>query len=182
MLEYGKEYYEKYHGISYNPIRVIKRYSIPKNYKILVVPCGDGKYIVNMRKCGWNVYGADINRYALAQSDSKYRIKYLFEQDIRNMNLIDSNSFDLVISRYLLEHFIEEDVVKALKELHRVSRNLVYIGVTTVDVKPERIKQDPTHKLFLTYSEWERLILSSNLFTLLKKNRQKEEWLFKVIK
>ena len=180
--EYGKEYYERYHGISYNPIRVVKRYKIPKSFKILLIPCGDGKYVVNMRKRGWNIFGADINEYALSQCEHKFRIKYLLRQDIRNMNLIESNSFDLVICRYLLEHFIKEDIIKALSELHRVSRNLVYVGVTTADVKPHNLYNDPTHKFFATFSEWTNLILETNLFSLIKKNRQKEEWLLKVIK
>jgi len=179
MKEYDMEYYRNFHGISYNPIRVLKRYfgeSLLKVFKILIVPCGDGKYIRNMRKKGLEVYGLDIS-HALKLYPSGYTVL----GDIRHLPFQD-NTFDVVISRYLLEHFKYVEIVEALEELSRVADQFLYIGVTTTDVKPERFNADPTHKMALTWEEWTDLLIGLLKLEDFKKIRQiksKEEWLFR---
>ena len=183
--EYGKEYYEKYFGISYNPVWVCYRYKkhIHKTDKILLVPCGDGKYVANMRKNGWNIYGADINSHALSECpDKNVHANYLHHADIRKTSFIDKE-FDVTISRYLLEHFTVDDITQSLNELVRITKRIIYVGITTTDVKPERFKQDPTHKTSWKWSEWIQFMKTQSLslpFEILRRKKGKEEFLLKV--
>jgi len=180
-MSYDKEYYEKYCGkMSFNPMRVVRRYEnyISKHDKILIVGCEDERMVKALRNHGFNAYGSDINPYGIERSSPQMQ-KYLIVDDILHTKIAE-NSFDLVICRFLLEHFSHEEIALALKNLHKISRRLVYIGVTSVNNK--HFKLDKTHKTALTTSQWNSLLLSSNLFDLLKSKESSEEWLFLVKK
>src|SRR3989339_1774859 len=105
----------------------IKKY-LPKKAKLLEAGSGTGEISAYFAKNGNEVYLLDKSKVALDLSKrifSKYKLKGTFvKADLFSIPFSD-NTFDCVWNSGVLEHFSDEEIVCALKEMSRVSKNLV---------------------------------------------------------
>ena len=78
-----------------------------------------------------DVYGVDLNAYALEKAKKRYPAFHFKQANISNTSYPDS-SFDLVFTRGVLIHVQKNEVDDVLNELLRISRkwilNLEYFG------------------------------------------------------
>jgi 2-polyprenyl-3-methyl-5-hydroxy-6-metoxy-1,4-benzoquinol methylase len=96
-------------------------YKIPRNVtegKVMDVGCGNGGYIMLLKKMGWEVYGIDISTNALEKikPDAKTHVLTgeLIEQDL------PENQFDLVTMWHSLEHM--RDPREILRKIYSITK------------------------------------------------------------
>lgn len=154
-INYGGYYYDG----RWLPIakKMIKHYKLKENSKILDVGCGKGFLMYEFKrllpKC--QVYGQDISKYAI--KNSKSEIKKKIKHGCASKLKFESNYFDLVISLNTLHNLYCFDLVKALKEIERVSRKNKYICVESYRNETEKVNLlywQVTCESFYTPSEW----------------------------
>lgn len=108
---------------------MISHYNLKSGMKVLDVGCGKGFLVKDLiLECpGLNVTGVDISKYALLNCE-KNVIGKLYYGNAKEL-LFPSNSFDLVISINTIHNLNEKNVIKALKEIVRVSKGKTFIQV-----------------------------------------------------
>ena len=116
----------KYGDVGVTPTRrnLFKRFKeieLPENAKILDVGCGSGTLAHFWKEQGYDVTGLDISDKSLEITRSKG--VYCVKGDVTKRLPFDDNTFDLVYSDGLLEHFVDPKPV--LEEIFRVSRRYV---------------------------------------------------------
>ena len=93
--------------------------SFPKHYSVLDVGCGLGRTLQIFKECGfYNIYGLDIHK-----NTDKFIV---FTLNILN-NMLKGQSFDIVFSDGLLEHFNDCDFETAIYEMCRLSKKYILI-------------------------------------------------------
>jgi ubiquinone/menaquinone biosynthesis C-methylase UbiE len=126
-----------YYGVTH----FLTSLNLSKNSKILDAGCGTGKLASFMVSKGYDVIGVDNSDEALVLTKSKG--VHVEKGDILKGLPFEDNTFDLVYSDGLLEHFT--DPLPIIKELSRVSKkNLVtfvprielYSSITAMLLKP----------------------------------------------
>jgi SAM-dependent methyltransferase len=125
---------------------------IARGDTVLVVGCGDGKSVAELRAWGVFAYGVDVNADLVTKSLAPDCVRL---GDVRQLPCQD-HWFDMVVCVDVLEHIPDYD--KALAEMARVSRGRVYVEVTTLE-QPADLFEDPTHCVFLTSAEWQAAIV-----------------------
>ena len=102
----------------------------PQDQSVLDVPCGRGRLLkaVGRRAPGARLFGLDVNWGMAAQSrsaapDARVQVGSVYAMPFRD------RSFDAVLCNESFMHF--DDPRRALSELCRVSRERVYVSVTT---------------------------------------------------
>jgi len=115
-----------YRGI----VKLFKSINLPKNARILDAGCGTGKLASFWLNEGYDILGVDISNTALAITNKK-GVKTV-KADILKGLPFEDNSFDLVYSDGLLEHFIDPEPV--LKELFRVSKRYILTLVPRIEL------------------------------------------------
>ncbi|MCU0642142.1 MAG: class I SAM-dependent methyltransferase [archaeon] len=63
------------------------------------------------------------------------------------------STFDFVYAAHILEHL--DNLVKAMQELHRISKNNATIAIKVPFFPSMYAASDPTHKNFFTYLTWD---------------------------
>lgn len=104
-----------------NLFKRFKQIELPKNAKILDVGCGSGTLARFWKEQGYNIIGLDISDESLKITRSK-GIPCV-KGDITKGLPFGDNTFDLVYSDGLLEHF--SDPKPVLEEIFRVSNKYV---------------------------------------------------------
>jgi ubiquinone/menaquinone biosynthesis C-methylase UbiE len=133
--EYGYHYWDgdrKYGYGGYNYIpgyhtdlakKIIKKYKLNNNSKILDVGCGKGFLAYEIKRIikSEYIYGTDISTYAKknALKDFKNNIKI---HNLTNKFLYKNNYFDLVLCTNVLHNLRIEEIVLALQEINRISK------------------------------------------------------------
>jgi cytidyltransferase-like protein len=142
----------------------------PKN--VLDAGCGPGALMTLLDELGVEAHGVDVspNIHEFAEPAVKERIIVAGIDDMP----YEDNTFDLVVSREVLEHIPVRDYLKVVQELCRVSGKYVYVTTrfhpnptSLFDVTTE-FEADPTH-ISLTAQPFLRM-----LFTLAGMNRRKD--------
>ena len=108
-------------------VKTFRAIDLPKDAKILDAGCGTGKLASFWLNEGYDALGVDISDVALSITNKK-GVKTV-KADILRLPFED-NSFDLVYSDGLLEHFIDPEPV--LAELFRVSGKYVLTFVPRI--------------------------------------------------
>lgn len=107
----------------------IQRYArickiIGSSKRVLEIGCGEGFLSMAIAKAGNDVIGTDISDtiILLARKNAEKRgVQHVIFKRMDGRKLqFPSNTFDWVISKYVLEHFHPEDVYTHLKEVKRV--------------------------------------------------------------
>ena len=99
--------------------------------KILDIGCGSGKFLFEMKKKGWEVYGVEVNESAAKLGNE------LENLNIHCGNLLTSkfpsNSFDYIRSNHSFEHMMNP--IEVLNEIHRIIKpdGKLMIGVPNID-------------------------------------------------
>jgi ubiquinone/menaquinone biosynthesis C-methylase UbiE len=182
---YGREYQEEFGALDYEPFRLMRtfaRHLIPP-MKILVVGAANPKQVSALVKRGDEVIAIDISAYACQVSKkmcSSLKSYDVVLGDVRRLPFRDG-SFDLSVCRYLLEHYDLRTDVEILRELCRVSAGHLIVGVSTLDVRPNRLKADPTHQTFMTFKMWTKFFKSLKFLEVLSESREKEAWILKPV-
>jgi len=109
-------------------IKMFKSISLPKDAKILDAGCGTGKLASFWLNEGYDILGVDVSDGALAITNKK-GVKTI-KADILKGLPFEDNSFDLVYSDGLLEHFVDPEPI--LTELFRVSGKYVLTFVPRI--------------------------------------------------
>jgi len=107
---------------------------IPKGGRVIDGGCGFGKWVIYLKRRGYNIVGIDNNEIAIAKLkdfDSSLQVEL---GDILDVYYPDS-SFDAYISMGVVEHF-EDGLLPALKEAYRVLKpdGLIFVSVPTVNM------------------------------------------------
>ncbi|MDI6806467.1 MAG: class I SAM-dependent methyltransferase [Candidatus Aenigmarchaeota archaeon] len=108
--------------------KILDEIKIPKEAKVIDVGCGSGFTLTFFREFGYNdSIEIDLSRNSLAICKNYLILKMekmFFLMDARNLMFPD-NSFDLVFSEGLLEHF--KDFTAIAKELYRASKSWILL-------------------------------------------------------
>lgn len=91
---------------------------LPKKGKTIEAGCGLGKWIIFLRRRGYNICGTDSFAPAI-QALKKYDSKLPVKVDKVENSAYPDNSFDAYLSFGVIEHF-EKGPQKALREAHRL--------------------------------------------------------------
>lgn len=137
-VKYTQEAAEKYqfHKDAKNraELRLVERAFalIPKDARVLDVPCGGGRVTVHLSKLGYQVSAGDlseamlkITREAVAKAGLKCEVQ---RQDIEKLSFPD-RAFDAIISFRLFHHFPNPEIrQRAVQELCRVAGRWVALS------------------------------------------------------
>lgn len=88
---------------------------IPSNSVILDVACGYCEFINNIK--AQIKFGLDLNKDSRKYANSKVRV---FIDSCTEMRKVYKDMIDVVYVSNLFEHLTKEDIVKTLKQIHRV--------------------------------------------------------------
>lgn len=109
--------------------KILNEIKLPEDSKIIDVGCGTGATLVMLRNLGYfNSIGIDTSQNALETSARLFGFekgKDTLSMDARNIKFLD-NSFDLVFSDGLLEHF-ENPPLDIVGELCRISKKWILL-------------------------------------------------------
>jgi ubiquinone/menaquinone biosynthesis C-methylase UbiE len=173
---YGGYYYD---GRWVNTAKkIIKKYKLKTNSKVLDVGCAKGFLMHDLYKISKKkikVYGIDISRYA------KKNAMLSIKKYIKTCNCVQlpfkDNYFDFVVSINTIHNLKEKQCLSALKEIQRVSNGKAFIQVDAYTNKKEYksfLDWMLTAKTFLTPNKWKNLFRKAGYtgdycWTILKK-------------
>jgi len=147
--QYGPEYFDGprdygYGGYRYDgrwiPVAkdMVKHFNLKAGDRVLDVGCAKGFLVKDlMAVCpGLEVFGLDISDYALKHCEPEV-IGRLHKGSADDLPFPD-NSFDAVISINAIHNFDRAGVLKAMKELQRVSKGRGYVQVDSYYTPEEK--------------------------------------------
>ncbi len=162
-----------YGGYKYIPGRwqpiakkMIRDFKLTNNSRVLDIGCGKGYLLYELKLLlpKIKIIGLDISNYAIknAKKEIKSCIK-VFDLRKKKLPFIKKN-FDLVLSLGTLHNFRLSELIFALKEISRVSKNS-YIMVESYKNDQELFNLQCwalTAEMFLDKNEWIKLFESCN--------------------
>ena len=152
---------------------IISISEVSQNSTVLDIACGTGIVTCEFAKYAKNVIGLDITQDMLTQAIKIQEEKELtnIKFDLGNVESLpyESNSFDIVFTRYSFHHFL--DTKKVFEEMIRVCKPNGKIIVVDVALKNEYAKaynhmeklRDPSHTKALTFDEFDILFSNDTL-------------------
>jgi SAM-dependent methyltransferase len=114
---------------------------LPRNGKIVDAGCGFGKWVIYLKRQGYDIVGIDNDRLVITKLkdfDASLQVEL---GNILHTHYPD-NSFDAYISMGVVEHF-EDGPASALREAYRVlkAKGLIFVSVPTVNVIRKLVRQ-----------------------------------------
>jgi len=106
---------------------IIEFYKLTPGSRILDIGCAKGYLAYEFLSQGMDAYGLDISMYAIKNCYPEI-VGRLYKGDAVELHFPD-NSFDLVVSINTLHNLEKHDVIRALKEITRVSKKYSFITV-----------------------------------------------------
>lgn len=111
----GAEWYEqdeRYAGRNHEPLllpnwnhKKVISFLKNKKGKVLDIGCGTGNFLAHAKEQGWDPYGIDFDRDAIATSKNVFHLKNTFVSDLPHyVNSTTENTFDLVTFFDVFEH------------------------------------------------------------------------------
>ena len=103
--------------------KIIKKYKLNKNSRILDVGCGKGFLVYELTKLlnSKNIYGIDISRYSINKSPKIIR-KNLSVKDCRKGLNYKKKYFDLILSINLIYNFSIYEIKNFLRNIVKISK------------------------------------------------------------
>lgn len=132
------------------------RYKLPKGNKILDLGCGRGEFLRGFIRCGLNGYGVDQSAIAKSVCPEAE----ILQSDLENEPLpYDDNSFDVVFSKSVLEHFYYPE--KLVMEIYRIVKpgGLVITMVPDWESVYRTFYEDYTHRTPFTINSLKDIFL-----------------------
>lgn len=118
--------YKRNYGISRNELNKVFLGDLDRSFKILEVGSNLGDQLLSLQRMGFeNLYGIEVNSYAVEQAKA----------NTENINIIRGSAFDipfkdryfdLVFTSGVLIHIAPQDIERALREIHRCSREYIW--------------------------------------------------------
>ena len=141
----GKKYHGsdgKIHGWSYNnetgdwdgAFHITKAWqTVFECQNLLDVGAGRGTFIAYARHHGIEAIGFDYSPWAVEEGRfAECEKEWLIEHDATKIWPYIENRFDLVVALDFYEHIYEEDLIKVIPELFRVSNKYIFLEIATV--------------------------------------------------
>ncbi|MDA7602381.1 class I SAM-dependent methyltransferase [Gammaproteobacteria bacterium] len=170
--EFGEAFFDGdrshgYGGFNYNPRfwepvvpTFIEHWNLKSGDSILDVGCAKGFMIFDFYRMieGLKVSGIDISKYAIENSVKEVQ-EFVQVASADNLPYAD-NSFDYAISITTVHNLERDGVIKALRELERVSSKGSFITVdayTNNEEKERMYAWNLTAKTILHVDEWKEL-------------------------
>lgn len=105
---------------------------VPKNHRVLDVPCGGGRVMLHLAQKGYTACGADLSESMLAiarESVSKANLSCVVErQDLEKLGYAD-RQFDTIVCFRLFHHFPSPEIrQRVVTELCRVAAKSVALS------------------------------------------------------
>lgn len=143
-----------------SPPRQLFLSHLPKEGRIVDAGCGFGKWLIYLKRRGYNIRGIDNNELAVARLKDFNSSLQVASGDVLDIRYPD-NSFDAYISMGVVEHF-EDGPLTALKEAYRVLKpdGLIFVSVPTVNVVRKLIRRPLRN--FINIFPMALLMLKSN--------------------
>jgi len=95
-------------------------HSFEKNLKVLDCGCADGRnseYLINE---GYEVTGVDFSQTVIERTQKRLPKGKFITGDIRKLDKIESNSFDILIDAGALHVNFPKDIISIIEEYHRI--------------------------------------------------------------
>lgn len=125
-LEQMDEVYKKIYGITGTELYQEFLGSLERSIKILEVGSNIGNKLLVLQRMGLeNLYGIEINSYAVEQAKANTKGINIIQASAFDIPFKDS-FFDLVFTAGVLIHIAPADITRALKEIHRCSRDYIW--------------------------------------------------------
>ncbi len=100
-----------------------------KNKTVLDIGTGAAAWGAMLMENGAKVHGVDFAPFMIAKARKRYGDKMTFSiGNGMNLEQFDDNSFDIVTASFVLHGFAYEKRMLILKEMHRITKNLVIIN------------------------------------------------------
>ena len=123
-VETGKSGYSNFRWIPELTIpmchTMINLLGITDHHTILDFGCAKGYVVKAMRLLHKNAWGVDISEYAISKADAGVK-QYLF---LNNPELHNSEPYDWVISKDVLEHIPYENLKQVLDNIRSIGKNV----------------------------------------------------------
>ncbi len=154
-INYGGYYYDE----RWKPIaeKMIKKYKLKEDSKILDVGCGKGFLLYEFKKLlpKSRIYGIDVSKYAIKHAKKEIK-KNLINGEASKLPF-KKNYFDLVISINTLHNLYCFDLLNSLIEIERVSKKNKYVCVESYRNEHEKVNLlywQVTCECFFSVEEW----------------------------
>lgn len=96
---------------------------------LLDVGCAEGRLVRRLSAIGFDAQGVDVSSVIVGQANRRCPDRFATASMLQLPH--ESNSFDFLTSIHTLEHLEESDVPAAIRELHRVASDAVYLRIAT---------------------------------------------------
>jgi pseudaminic acid biosynthesis-associated methylase len=127
-LEQMDELYKKNYGITGTELYQEFLGGLERSIKILEVGSNIGNTLLVLQRLGFrNLYGIEINGYAIEQAKANTKGINIIQASAFDIPFKD-DFFDLVFTAGVLIHIAPADITRALKEIHRCSREYIWGG------------------------------------------------------
>ncbi|MDD5617612.1 MAG: methyltransferase domain-containing protein [Candidatus Omnitrophica bacterium] len=119
--------YKKNYGITRTRLNELFVGGLKKSIKILEVGSNIGTQLASLQKMGFkNLYGIEINKYAIDRAKSKTKDINIIEGSIFDIPFKD-RYFDLVFTSGVLIHINPKDIEKGLREIYRCASSYIWV-------------------------------------------------------
>ena len=167
--QFGKEFFDGdrkfgYGGYKYDgrwksvAQKLIDYYQLKPGQSVLDVGCGKAHLIYEMMKLvpGLKVKGIDVSEYAINNTIDEIK-PFLSVGKAQELDNFEDNSFDLVISLNTLHNLYIYELMKAVKDIERISKNsyIVVESYRTEEEKANLLYWQLTCECFFKVEEWE---------------------------
>lgn len=146
--QFGRDYFDGdrkygYGGYLYDgrwrsvALDVLYRYALHSGARVLDVGCAKGFLVYDMYQLGLDAHGLDSSRYAVVECPHPGTVGRLHLGSADDLPFPDK-SFDLVLSINTLHNLPRERLIRALREMRRVSRGSMFVQVDSYRTEAER--------------------------------------------
>lgn len=141
----------------------------PAGGRVLEIGCGLG-HLLGWLSGQYQVYGGDVNRWALEQARRNVPDGEFLELDAQDMSVFPNGHFNFVIAKHVVEHLPQAE--KAILEFGRVLApgGLLLLATPNLDSPMRERKgenwvgyQDPTHISLKSPAEWLEMIRNAGM-------------------
>ena len=158
----------KYDG-RWKPIakKIIKKYKLNKNSKIIDIGCGKGHLLYELSNLlnSSNIVGIDISKHAI--KNVPYKIKKNVKiYDVKKGLMFNRNQFDLAISINLIHNFSIYEIFNFLKRIVHLSKKS-YIATESYSNDKELLNLQCwalTADSFFSSKEWDWILRYNNYY------------------
>ena len=147
--------------------KIISKYKLTNNSKVLDIGCGQGHLVYELSKLlnSKKIYGIDISKYAIKKSPIRVKknIKYY---DARKKISFKKNHFDLVISINLIHNFSINNIFSFIQNILDISKK-TYIATESYRNDKELFNLQCwalTAESFFSSKEWEWILKKNKYF------------------